>query len=266
MDYLQGQVFESYSSHNLRRLKGELPEKESSKAVIELLRSRLTNNQKVLEVGSSVGHLAKSLGKLKLNLHYTGVDIDQYAISKGIEFLNSNTLSGVQHASLLEAPAESLPYANQSFDVVISLNVLEHLKEPRKAIQEFVRCSRKYVLIRTLVSDQTFIVQEVRNSNHINLGYKHLELPLPQDELDENGIPKVFIYQNVYSKDLIQGIVSEEKTVKHCEIFEDLMFSQKAFDLDNKLSNLPRATKVIEGKQVRGLFIDTHYWILIEKK
>lgn len=265
MDYLQGQVFESYSSHNLRRLRGELPEKESSKAVIELLRSRLTNNQKVLEVGCSVGHLAKSLGKLKLDLHYTGVDIDQYAISKGSEFLKVNNLSGVQHASLLEAPAEALPFMNESFDIVISLNVLEHLREPSKAIREFLRCARNYVLIRTLMSDQTFIVQEVRNSNHLNLGYDHLELPLPKDELDEWGMPKVFVYQNVYSKELIEGIVSDEKTAKTCEIFEDLMFNQEAFDLDNRLSKLPRVTKVIEGKQVRGLFIDTNHWILIEK-
>jgi len=43
------------------------------------------------------------------------------------------------------------------------------------------------------------------------------------------------------------------------------MFDQNAFDLDNSMSNLPRATKVINGKQVRGLFIDTNYWIVIEK-
>ena len=48
-------------------------------------------------------------------------------------------------------------------------------------------------------------------------------------------------------------------------IFEDDMFDQKAFDLDNKVSSLPRITKVINGKQVRGLFIDTNYWITVEK-
>ena len=47
------------------------------------------------------------------------------------------------------------------------------------------------------MSDQTFIVKEVRNSTHDGLGYSHLDLPSPSDELDELGNPKVFIYQNV---------------------------------------------------------------------
>jgi ubiquinone/menaquinone biosynthesis C-methylase UbiE len=266
MEYLQGQVFESYSSHNLRRLSGELPEKESSKAVVEILRPVLTPGEEILEVGCSVGHLARTLGRLNLNLKYTGVDIDHYAVNRGIEYLQKNHLFGIQSASLIHAEAESLPFEDNSFQTVISLNVLEHLKQPAKAIREFLRCSNKYLLMRTLMSDQTFIVQEVRNANHKHLGYEHLELPSPKDELDEYGVPKVFVYQNVYSLEFIRGIVEEGGKAKTCEIFEDSMFSQEAFDIDNKLSSLPRKTQVIEGKQVRGLFIDTNHWIMIEKE
>lgn len=266
MEYLQGQVFDSYSSHNLRRLNGELPEKESSKAVIEILGGLLSLNQDILEVGSSVGHLARTLGRLNLNLNYTGVDIDQYAVAKGSEFFQKNRLSGIQQARLMNSPAESLPFEDNSFHTVICLNVLEHLKEPAKAIRELLRCSNGVLLIRALMSDQTFIVQEVRNTNHQHLGYNHLELPSPKDELDEDGVPRVFIYQNVYSSEFIQGIVNDEASVKNYKIFEDNMFSKKGFDLDNKLSELPRMTQVVEGKQVRGLFIDTNHWILIEKK
>ncbi len=115
------------------------------------------------------------------------------------------------------------------------------------------------------MSDQTYIVKEVRNATHRELGYDHLDLPEPKDELDELGNPKVYIYQNVYSKDLINGILDEQTDLRTWNIFEDDMFDQKAFDLDNKVSSLPRITKVINGKQVRGLFIDTNYWITVEK-
>jgi hypothetical protein len=64
---------------------------------------------------------------------------------------------------------------------------------------------------------------------------------------------------------LLSHILETEKSIFKWQIIEDTMFDQNAFDLDNSMSNLPRVTKVINGKQVRGLFIDTNYWIVIEK-
>ena len=265
MDYLQGQVFEQYSSHNLDRLYGIKPEKESSKAVVKLIEQKLIVGSKILEVGCSTGHLLRTLSKNNLSLNYTGIDIDRYAIKKGNEAISSLELQGIEKAQLIESSIEDLPFNDCEFDVVVSLNVIEHLHEPKKAIKEMLRCAKKFVAIRTLMSEQTYIVKEVRNTNQRELGYDHLHLPEPKDELDELGNPKVYVYQNVYSKDLISGILQEGTDVKNWSIFEDDMFDQKAFDLDNKVSNLPRITKVIGGKQVRGLFIDTNYWITVEK-
>ena len=265
MNYLYGQVFEDYSDHNLRRLSGEIPEKESSKAVNSLIKDRVFNDAKILEVGCSVGHIVRTLSKLNCNLTYFGIDIDEYAIQKGKGYFQNNNFEGISSVTLANEQAEKLPFPDNSFDGIISLNVLEHLKEPTTAINEFVRCASKFVLIRTLLSDQTFIVQEVRNKSHSALGYSHLKLPDVVDELDHEGKPKVFIYQNVYSKDLIEGLAVKNRAIKAFQIFEDDMYSQEAFDLDSTLSALPRATKVIGGKQVRGLFVDTNYWIILEK-
>ena len=265
MDYLQGQVFEQYSSHNLDRLTGSKPEKESSKAVVELIEQKLTIGSRILEVGCSSGHLLRTLSNKNLALKYVGVDIDRYAIKKGNESITNLELSGIESAQLMESSVEDLPFEDNEFDIVVSLNVIEHLHEPKKAIKEMLRCAKNFVAIRTLMSDQTYIVKEVRNTLHRELGYDHLDLPEPKDELDEFGNPKVYIYQNVYSKELISGILHEQTDLKAWKIFEDNMFDQHAFDLDNKVSNLPRITKVINGKQVRGLFIDTNYWITVEK-
>ena len=265
MSYLSGQVFENYSSHNLERLLGTKPEKESSKAVVEIMSPMMNLRSTILEVGCSSGHLLRTLSKKGKDLEYIGVDIDHYAISKGNAELNRIKLVGIKSAQLIEAEVTKLPFKDKSFDIVVSLNVLEHLNEPGRAIRELLRCSNKFLVIRTLVSDQTFIVKEVRNSDHKGLGYSHLNLPSPSDELDEFGEPKVFIYQNVYSKALLSQILETEKSIFKWQFIEDTMFDQNAFDLDNSMSNLPRATKVINGKQVRGLFIDTNYWIVIEK-
>lgn len=265
MEYLQGQVFEKYSSHNLERLHGLKPEKESSKAVVKLIESKLIKGSKILEVGCSSGHLLRSLNSKNLALNYVGVDIDKYAIKKGNESISNLKLSGIIKAQLLEAQVEDLPFNDSEFDVVICLNVLEHLHEPKNAIKEMIRCAKNFVVIRTLMSHETYIVKEVRNNLHNELGYDHLILPEPKDELDEYGNPRVYIYQNVYSKNLINSILNNQTDIKVWNIFEDDMFDQEAFDMDNKVSSLPRITKVIDGKQVRGLFIDTNYWITIEK-
>jgi ubiquinone/menaquinone biosynthesis C-methylase UbiE len=265
MDYLQGQVFEQYSSHNLDRLTGSKPEKESSKAVVKLIEQKLNVGSSILEVGCSSGHLLRTLNKKNLALNYVGVDIDRYAIKKGNESIANLELSGIKSAQLMESAVEDLPFDDNKFDIVVCLNVLEHLHEPKKALKELLRCAKNFVVIRTMVSDQTFIVKEVRNTLHKELGYDHLDLPEPKDELDELGNPKVYIYQNVYSKELINGILHEQTDIKAWKIFEDDMFDKEAFDLDNKVSNLPRITKIINGKQVRGLFIDTNYWITVDK-
>jgi len=265
MDYLQGQVFEKYSSHNLDRLHGSKPEKESTKAAVKLIAPKLIEGSKILEVGCSSGHLLRSLSPKNLALRYVGIDIDRYAINKGNEAIANLKLPGIEKAQLIEGYAEDLPFGDSEFDIVICLNVLEHLHEPKNAIKELTRCAKKFVIIRTLVSDETYIVKEVRNNLHKKLGYDHLTLPEPENELDEFGNPRVYIYQNVYSKDLISSILEKQTDVKTWNIFEDNLFDQKAFDLDNEVSSLPRITKVINGKQVRGLFIDTNYWITVEK-
>ena len=72
MDYLQGQVFDSYSNYNLERLLGKKPEKESSKAVLELIKSEVKNGDNILEVGSSVGHLMRTLDRVKNGRTFQG--------------------------------------------------------------------------------------------------------------------------------------------------------------------------------------------------
>ena len=75
MNYLLGQVFEDYSAHNLERLLGIKPEKESSKAVVNLIEPIVNKGTTILEVGCSVGHLLRTLSKLEMDFKYTGVDL-----------------------------------------------------------------------------------------------------------------------------------------------------------------------------------------------
>jgi ubiquinone/menaquinone biosynthesis C-methylase UbiE len=48
---------------------------------------------------------------------------------------------------LMQASIYDLPYKNNSFDVILCTEVLEHLDDPKDAINELFRVSRKYVLL-----------------------------------------------------------------------------------------------------------------------
>lgn len=78
------------------------------------------SNKKVLEIGCGRGafqHLVED---------YIGVDIS-YSAQKYIE------------KKFVNAPAENLPFENESFDAAWSITVLEHVHNPEKALEEIVR-------------------------------------------------------------------------------------------------------------------------------
>jgi SAM-dependent methyltransferase len=53
----------------------------------------------------------------------------------------------------LGVDAQALPYADGEFDVVQCMEVLEHVEDPRRALEELVRVARKFVVISS--ADET---------------------------------------------------------------------------------------------------------------
>jgi len=87
---------------------------------------------KVLELGCGNGTLLQLLAKKGIDV--TGVD----ASSSGIERCVTLGLD----ARCLDASTEPLPFADHSFDLIISLETFEHLMNPHYAVQEVRRTLR----------------------------------------------------------------------------------------------------------------------------
>jgi len=49
--------------------------------------------------------------------------------------------------SFVQGRAYDLPFPDNSFDLVMAVEILEHLEEPERAVREFRRVSRQFVLI-----------------------------------------------------------------------------------------------------------------------
>lgn len=85
-----------------------------------LLEKNTSGNIKVLEVGCAQG---KDFIRHSINKNYEliGVDIDVYTDrNKNFEFIQSD--------------ASKLPFKNDSFDLVISIGMLEHITTHRKTL------------------------------------------------------------------------------------------------------------------------------------
>jgi len=89
---------------------------------------------KVLDVGCAKGYLVDSLRRFHVNAW--GLDISRYAIACAPEKVKRNLRVG---------SADELPFADGSFDCVVSINTIHNLPRDRavRALQEIVRVARK---------------------------------------------------------------------------------------------------------------------------
>jgi SAM-dependent methyltransferase len=95
----------------------------------------LSSNSSLLDVGCAKGFMLHDLAELIPGITVKGVDISEYAIENVIDDMKP-------HVEI--ANAINLPFENNSFDVVISINTIHNLEreECGKALQEIERVSR----------------------------------------------------------------------------------------------------------------------------
>lgn len=96
----------------------------------------LNDDSKILDIGCAKGFMLYDLYKLNSNFDLHGIDISKYAID--------NSLSEVKN-KLKVANATKLPYKDNFFDLVISINTIHNLekKECAIALKEISRVTKK---------------------------------------------------------------------------------------------------------------------------
>lgn len=99
------------------------------------------NSKNILDVGCGTGYVTKRISKI--NPDIIGCDTDK----KRLELARIYTKNRIKFVPLYIERKPLLPFPNDSFDLVISLEVLEHIQKYKETIQELKRVSKKYVII-----------------------------------------------------------------------------------------------------------------------
>lgn len=116
----------------------------------------------ILDVGAGEGFTLARLSLEKIGKKLEGIEYEEEAIELG------KTLH--PQLAIKQGTIYQLPYKDNSFELVISTEVLEHLRDPKKGLQELIRVSKKYVLL-TVPNEPWFTVQRfLRLKNILKFG------------------------------------------------------------------------------------------------
>ena len=131
------------------------------------------SGSRLLEIGSGLGHL---VGQLEKRFETYGLDLNHWAVAR--------SKSEAKRTSLETASAQALPFADQSFGVVIIKHIVEHLPDPAQAIREIGRILEPDGILILATPNLASILKPLKGSNWIGyLDPTHISLKPPEEWL-----------------------------------------------------------------------------------
>lgn len=239
------------------RATGKKPEMEVSKAIANLIKKKIKNNDSILDVGCASGHYYRSIKKrVNKNFFYTGTDPYQIFLDKAkIAWKND------PNVNFIKGNIYNLPFKKSEFEISICSNVFIHLKKIKKPLEELLRVTKRTIIIRTVVYDVSYKIQLVYNKKW----WKNTNIKA-KDEFDKNGNPRAYSYFNILSKDFLQETIKSIDKKAKVKFIKDIYFSKKNINKSIKNEKRPLATRIIGNEQFSGCLMQPHYFVVIEKK
>ena len=241
-----------YGELLFNRASGRSEEMNSSKAIARIIKGFYKQGMKILDVGCGAGHYLVSLRNIVDPLiDYTGIDPTQYYLDLARKAFGDT-------ASFKEGSIFDIPFANDSFDIVICNHVILHMppEHVKKAFSELIRVSKYKTITRTVFGERNYIIREVLSENDIRPDDPHAVCYNNFDLSQQN-----FRYFNMYTSEFIKQMILADNNVA-LEIKDDRDFA--SFD-NFKEVKINTATKTIGDMQVSGNLILDYKFIITDK-
>lgn len=116
----------------------------------------------ILDVGCGEGFTLNRLKENGIGKKLEGIEYKKEAIELG-----KKTYPDIK---ITEGSIYNLPYKDNSFDLVLCTEVLEHLDDPSKALEELIRVSKKYLVLSVPNEPFFMFAQFVRGKNWSRFG------------------------------------------------------------------------------------------------
>jgi ubiquinone/menaquinone biosynthesis C-methylase UbiE len=128
-----------YDSWHERILEADPQHDDAASPWYELVREQIgpVRGLRILEVACGRGGFLRDLARAGAQV--TGCDFSMPALLAGQAKLRSMEGNG---AALIQGDAQSLPFASESFDIIVSCETIEHLPDAGSALREMWRIAR----------------------------------------------------------------------------------------------------------------------------
>ncbi len=120
------------------------------------------NYDTLLDAGCGEGLAIQKIVDKKQDFHFYGIDLSIPAMTIAKRFTH--------RSSFIQGNVINLPFQNKSVELVICLEVLEHLENPKQCLAELSRVSGSYILLSVPNEPYFRIANLLRGKNLSRLG------------------------------------------------------------------------------------------------
>ncbi|MBU4221808.1 MAG: methyltransferase domain-containing protein [Euryarchaeota archaeon] len=191
-------------------------------------RSGVEKNHRVLDIATGAGFLALEFAKSAETV--LGCDLTLNMILKARE---KEKTSGLENTGFLLSDVESLPFPDESFDIVSCRFAFHHFPNPEKALLEMIRVCRDRLVLVDGVSSEDMeksifhnSIEKMRDPSHVRIN----ALSEIEEMFNEAGADITDITHWEISQDFEEWMRRAGTDEKQQKIIEDLMLQSQDGD------------------------------------
>lgn len=213
---------------------------------------------RILEAGCGVGAQTKIIAPKNKNTHFVSIDVSEESIREAQSMAAACNIDNVEFK---QADIYRLPFQDESFDGIMLCFVLEHLKNPRLALNELKRVLKKGGTLMVIEGDHgsTYfypdsayahgaidcqVMLQKQNGGNSNIGRELYPL-MKEAGLTDIYITPRMVYVDATRPNLVEGFIKNTFTsmiegIREQAISEEIM---DPADFDHGIRDLYRTAE-----------------------